>query len=135
MSKSEARMGTETIMVVDGDVLIRHAIADYLRSCGYGVIEAASSDEAAAVLAHGETSLSAMLCDVKIGGTMNGFELAQHARGARHGLKVVLAGTIEGSADAAADLCENGPQLARPYDPQGVVDHIKWLLAKAGRGK
>jgi len=135
MSKSEARAATETIMVVDGDVLVRHAIADYLRSCGYGVIEAASSDEAVIVLADSKTALSAMLCDVKIGGTMNGFELARHARDAHHGLEVVLAGTIEGSANAAADLCENGPHLARPYDPQGVVNHIKRLLAKAGRGK
>lgn len=135
MSKSEAQAATETILVVDGDVLVRHTISDYLRSCGYGVIEAASSDEALIVLAHSETGLSAMLCDVKIGGTMNGFELARHARSVRLGLEVVLAGTIEGSADAAADLCENGPHLARPYDPQGVVDHIKRLLAKAGRGK
>lgn len=135
MSKYEAYAAIETILVVDGDVLVRHAIADYLRSCGYGVIEAASSDEAVIVLAHSETALSATLCDVKIGGTMSGFELARHARDARHGLEVVLAGTIEGSANAAADLCENGPHLARPYDPQGVVNHIKRLLAKAGRGK
>lgn len=133
MSKSEAPAATETIMVVDADVLVRHAIADYLRSCGYGVIEAASSDEAVAVLSHSETALSAMLCDVQIGGTMGGFELARHARTARPGLKVVLAGSIEASANSAADLCEHGPHLARPYDPQGVVDYIKRLLAKTDR--
>lgn len=135
MSMSETRAATETVMVVDGDVLVRHAIADYLRSCGYGVIEAASSDEAVAVLDSSETALGAMLCDVKIGGTMSGFELARHARAARPGLEVVLAGSIEAIANTAAHLCESGPHLARPYDPQSVVNHIKRLFAKANRSR
>jgi DNA-binding NtrC family response regulator len=121
-------------MVVDGEVLVRHAIADYLRHCGYGVIEAASSDEALTVLQGSEVPLAAVLCDVAISGTLNGFQLRHWMREHCSGVDVMLAGNLESAASAAADLCEQGPTLARPYDPQGVVDYIKRLLAQRQRG-
>jgi len=37
---------TASILIVDGDIVTRHAIADYLRHCGYKVVEAANTDEA-----------------------------------------------------------------------------------------
>ena len=39
----------ETILVVEDDVLVRMPIAQYLRDCGYKVIEAANADEATTV--------------------------------------------------------------------------------------
>jgi CheY-like chemotaxis protein len=47
----------ETILVVEDDVLIRMPIAQYLRDCGYRVIEAVSADEAMTVLMHKETQV------------------------------------------------------------------------------
>ena len=40
----------ETILVVDDEVLIRMPISEYLRDCGYRVVEAVNGDEAIAVL-------------------------------------------------------------------------------------
>lgn len=121
------------ILIVDGEVLVRHTIADYLRHCGYVVIEAANTDEAIVVLNERSLALDALLCDVKILGTMNGFELRLWTRQNRPGVEVILAGTIPAVAEAAAQLCDNGPDIARPYDPQGVVDHIKRLIAQRDR--
>ena len=39
-----------TILVVDDEVMIRLAIADYLQECGFKVLEANSADEAVAIL-------------------------------------------------------------------------------------
>lgn len=122
----------ETILVVDGEVLVRHAIADYLRECGYTVIEAASSDEAMVVVQEANLPIHAVLCDAQINGSINGFELKRWVVEHRSDLQVVLSGTIASAASAAADLCEQGPQLARPYDPQGVVDYIKRLMGARG---
>ena len=47
---AEAIQESDCVLVVDGDVLVRHAIADYLRLCGYVVIEASLSDEAEIVI-------------------------------------------------------------------------------------
>ena len=44
---------------------------------------------------------------------------------------LILTGTVEGAADAAAGLCEDGP-LPKPYEPAGV-DRIKRLLATRAR--
>ena len=46
---------------------------------------------------------------------------------------MILAGTAERAANAAAELCEDGPMLMKPYDPQIVLDHIKQLLAARAR--
>ena len=36
---------TDVVLVVEDEILIRVVIADYLRSCGYRVIEAASGED------------------------------------------------------------------------------------------
>jgi hypothetical protein len=46
---------------------------------------------------------------------------------------VILAGTLERAAEAAAELCEDNPAVTKPYDPQLVVDRIKQLLAARKR--
>ena len=43
-------MAIETVLVIDDEVIARMVISEYLRHCGYRVIEAANSDEALAVL-------------------------------------------------------------------------------------
>ena len=42
---SDAPAGAHCILVVDSEVLIRMVIAQYLRECGYRVIEAATTDK------------------------------------------------------------------------------------------
>jgi len=120
----------QTLVVVDSEVLIRHAIADYLRSCGYTVVEAATSDEALIVFKDTQIMIDAMLCDIKVDGSMNGFELSRVARTIHPGIEIALAGSVLSSAKAAANLCDSGPHLGRPYDPQGVGDYIKQVLTK-----
>lgn len=120
----------ETILVVDTDVLVRMTISAYLRDCGYRVVEAANADEALMILRQPELALSAVLADVALPEPLDGFGLARWIREHRNGLNVLLAGTPARAAGRAADLCEQGPDLARPYDPQIVVDHIRRLMAE-----
>ena len=124
-----------TILVVDEEVLIRFAIADYLRDCGYRVIEAASGKEAMLVIEKSDVKIDIVLCDAALKGKVNGFTLAQWIRTNRTDMPVILAGTPAKAADAAAGLCDEGPNLARPYEPQLVADRIKRLLAKRRENK
>lgn len=118
------------ILVVDGEVLVRHAIADYLRECGYAVIEAATAEEAQAVLAEASLAIAAMLCDASLGGAMNGFQLRQWLHAHRPDVPAILAGSVAGAAKAAAQLCDERPDIGRPYDPQLTLDYVKQLLAR-----
>lgn len=121
------------VLVVDGEVLVRSEIAAYLRDCGYTVIEAATTDEAVTVLSEPAIAVASVLCDARVGGAMNGFSFAHWVRGLGRGLDVLLAGNLERATDAAADLCDGGPQLRRPYEPAAVADRIRRQLAERDR--
>lgn len=118
----------ETILVVEDDVLVRVPIAQYLRDCGYKVIEAVSADEAMAVLLHSEIVVDVVFSDVAMPGSVDGFGLAKWIREHRPGLDVVLAGTVPRTVECAKELCEAG-SLPKPYEAQAVRDHIRRLLA------
>lgn len=131
--KTEAAVPDPSVLIVDGDIISRHAIADYLRHCGYAVVEAANTDEAMTALAELSLGVDIILCDIAAIGARSGFELAQWVRDNRPGLEVRLAGSLDVAAKTAADLCETGPHLKRPYEPQAVVDYIKQLRAARAR--
>lgn len=130
MSTDKLQSGAQSsILIVDADIISRHAIADYLRHCGYSVVEAASADEAYTALLEPTLSIDVILCEVATLGPQSGFELATWVKANRPELEVKLAASVEAAADDAADLCESGPHFARPYEPEAVVDYIKRLRA------
>jgi CheY-like chemotaxis protein len=134
MSNAEQK-DRRSVLVVDGDIISRHAIADYLRHCGYSVVEAADTDEAMVALEEPTLTIDVILCDVAAVGSESAFGLSRWVRLHRADLEVRLAGNTASSVDAAADLCETGPHLARPYEPAAVVDYIKRLRAGRHRTK
>jgi DNA-binding NtrC family response regulator len=117
----------ETILVVEDDVLMRMPIAQYLRDCGYRVIEAVNADEAMTVLSHQETVVDVVFSDIEMPGSIDGFGLAKWVREHRPGLDVLLAGTVSRAVNSAKKLCEQGP-IPKPYDAQVVHNHIRHLL-------
>ena len=131
MSDSNVELvdSTDVILVVEDEVLIRLVIAQYLRDCGYRVIEAAHADEALLVLRKSETEIDVVFTDVEMPGSMDGFALAQWVRSNRPGMEVILAGSVHRAVQAASDLCDQQNNLPKPYDPQSVHDRIRRLLA------
>jgi CheY-like chemotaxis protein len=127
---SSAATPMQTVLVVDDEVLVRLSIGEYLRECGFRVIEAANADEAIIVLKEPDLVVDIVLSDIEMAGTMDGFGLAQWVRRHEPGLAIVLAGTPARLAGEAAELCNEGPQLAKPYDPHTLLDRIKRLLAE-----
>jgi CheY-like chemotaxis protein len=122
----------ETVLVAHGKALVRSELAAYLRECGYRVAEASSADEALVVL-RSATLVDIVLSDVDLAGEMDGFGLASWIRANRPEVQVTLSGTPAKSAEAAANLCEQGPDRAVPYDHKFLADRIRHLLA-ARRG-
>lgn len=125
----------ETILFVEDDIFIRMPIAQYLRDCGYKVIEAVNAEEAMAVLTQKQTIIDIVFSDIEMPGAVDGFGLAKWIREHRPGLDILLAGTVPRSVDSAKELCEQGP-VPKPYDPQTVHNHIRRLLAtRSAAGK
>ena len=107
-------------------------ISEYLRHCGYKVVEAANADEAFTILKHTEVNIDVVFTVVQLPGTVDGFGLATWIRKNRPTLDVILTGTIPGAAKSAADLCDEGT-LPRPYEPKVVTDRIRRLRAAHSR--
>jgi CheY-like chemotaxis protein len=122
----------ETVLVVEDEVLVRMVISDYLRECGYKVIEATNADEALAVLQHLDVRVDILFSDIEMPGEMDGFALSTWVRRNRPDLEVILTGSVPRAANAAANLCDSGP-LSKPYEPQAVVERIRRLIATRAR--
>ena len=119
---------SETILLVDDEVLVRMVIASYLRECGYRVIEAMNTAEALMVLQTDDVVIDAVLNSVEMPGPMNGFELAVWLRKNRPGIPIVLAGTAEKAAKKAQEICKEATMLSRPYESEIVLREIRRML-------
>lgn len=121
------------ILLAESDVLVRAPLAEYLRQCGYRVLEAQSAAEARMLLNAGQAAIDMVFIDAGLSGAENGFALASWVRQAHPGVDVLLAGSVAKAAQKAAEVCENGPALAKPYSHELVLARIQKLLHEAGR--
>ncbi len=121
-------MNAPHILIVDADILVRTPLAEYLRECGYTVMEAVDSIEAQALLTDKPSAVDLVLADVG-GEDRSGFALAKWIRERFPDIRVILAGSIAGSVEKAVGLCEDGPALSKPYDHRAVLEQIQRLRA------
>jgi len=121
-----------TVLVVADEVLVRMAVSDYLRECGYNVVETSDAREAIEVMTS-DVIVDIAFSDIAMSGSLDGFGLAQWIRRERPDIKVVLTSGIARSAKAAGELCEDGPMLAKPYDHADLERRIRALLASGDK--
>jgi len=117
------------VVLVEPDVLTRIAIADYLRDCGYVVIEAHSAEDAIRVVESG-LAVHVVFAEVDLP-QMSGFDLARLLRARDPSIGILLTHGPEGAAEKAGDLCDEGP-LPKPYHHEDVVRRIR--LLREGKG-
>ncbi|MEY9593614.1 DNA-binding response OmpR family regulator [Bradyrhizobium yuanmingense] len=125
-------MQTATVLIVEQDVLVRHPLAEYLRECGYRVVEATHHDEARACLEGEKHRIDVALIDVG-GPTGLGFTLSAWIRNTHPAVKTMLGATVGKVLALAGDLCDEGPQAAKKLNYRPVLDHIRQLLATRKR--
>jgi DNA-binding NtrC family response regulator len=124
-------MEPPTILIVERDILVRQPLAQYLRDCGYRVLEAVNAAEARGAVSTERESIDVVLMDVKGVPSEGGFALASWLRSSHPTIKVLLGGTIAKVLQLAGDLCNDGP--AGGLDYRLVLDHIRRLLAGRDR--
>lgn len=122
------------ILIVESNILVRQPLAEYLRDCGYKVIEAASITEARQLLREQTIAVDIVLADAAY--DQDGcFALATWVRSSQPGVEVVLAGTVAKLAGEAGDLCAEGPAPDRPLDHRQVLERIKQAIAARDRSR
>jgi DNA-binding response OmpR family regulator len=121
------------VLLVEGDVIVRHPLAEYLRKCGFTVFEAADGNEAMQALKTPALRIEIVLADMTTAGS--GFVLRQWVTTQNLSAEVILAGSLEKAVEHAGSLCNDGPALAKPYEHHLVLDHIRRALARRGGSK
>jgi DNA-binding response OmpR family regulator len=127
-------MSGPCLLLVDGEELVRAPLAQYLRECGYRVLEAVNAKEAQRILSEGSQIADIVLADIQTLGE-EGFAFAAWVRKNKPRIRVVSAGTVAAAAHKAGDLCEEDPPIRKPYDHQLVLDRIRRLLAERDRNR
>ncbi len=124
----------QTVLLADGDVIVRHLVAEYLRACGHKVLEAASCEEAKAILQAG-IEINSVLSDAELAGGESGFALAHWIRRYRPKIEVVLSSTVIAKAQVASEFCARFPTQP-PCDSAGLAARIRALsVARRRRGR
>jgi CheY-like chemotaxis protein len=117
----------QTVLIVESDVLIRHALAEYLRGCGFGVVETATALEAKTIMQRGP-EVDVMLADARLAGDEGGFALAQWTRRYRPKVAVVLTSTLANKSEAIAGLC--GRHHPSPPPASLIRDRIQAMRSR-----
>lgn len=118
----------EAVLLIEGDILLRHPLAEYLRECGFVVHEAANGEEAKAALGSRKLSVGIVFADMTSVGS--GFQLQAWIRSQMPDVEVILAGSIDKAVDQAGRLCNDGPALVKPYEHRLILDRIRKSLSR-----
>ena len=112
------------ILMVEDDVLIRAAAAEYLRGAGFIVREAIDVGDAVAILQASDVGV--VFADVKLAGPQTGFDLLEIIRRDYPQVKVLFTSGVVPAEDVAPT---GAPFVRKPYFLFEIERHIKALLA------
>ena len=120
-----------TIILVDDDADVRYAVGELLRETGYAVCEAASGEQALAVLQSGPADL--VLTDIYMPG-IDGIDLILQARAHDPALKIIAfsgGGMRQDPKVATALATMNGADhvMQKPVDNEQLLAAVAKLTA------
>ena len=112
--------GSEVVLVVEDDPLIRELLREVLASLGYQVIEAGSGTEALQKAASQKERIDLLLTDVVMPG-MNGRELADALRRERPGLRILYLSGYTQDILIRQGVLERGAALVQKPLTTGIL--------------
>jgi len=134
LASTGASEGSETILVVEDDPIVRGAVTTQLTSLGYNVIIATNAAEALALIDNC-VAFDLLFTDLVMPGTMNGDQLAKEAAKRRSPLKVLFtSGYTESSVIHHGRLDPGVLLLAKPYRKADLARMVREALARPTAG-
>ncbi|MGZ0175948.1 MAG: response regulator transcription factor [Acidimicrobiales bacterium] len=121
--------GTQTVLVVDDEPMVREVLTQYLTRDGFLVVEAADGEEAVAKLDACAPDL--VLLDLMLP-NKHGLEVLRHARSTSD-VPVILLTALGDEKDRVAGL-ELGADdyVVKPFSPREVSARVKSVLRRSG---
>jgi CheY-like chemotaxis protein len=131
---SEPQRGSETVLVVEDDALVRGYVVAQLKSLGYHTITAANGPDALALLNQG-VAFDVLFTDVVMPGGMNGRELADAVTRLRPGVPVLYtSGYPEAAMMHDGRLDPGVALLNKPYRQSDLARLMRQVLGSRAVG-
>ncbi|MFA6244737.1 MAG: ATP-binding protein, partial [Candidatus Hydrogenedentales bacterium] len=122
------RIGTETVLVVEDEDMVRGPVVKILQMDGYETLEAGSGEEALQIIEAYEGTIHLMVTDVVMPG-MNGRELAEQVAKLRPATKVLfMSGHMEELIVGQGVLTPGVPFLQKPFQMTVFADKVREML-------
>jgi two-component system, cell cycle sensor histidine kinase and response regulator CckA len=127
-SFGKALPGSETILLVEDEELLRTPIREILERQGYSVLEAGNGEEALVVARQYPGPINLLLSDIVMPG-MNGRDLAGQLSRIRPDLKVLFMSGYTHNAIVHHGVLEEGLAfLEKPFTPEALAVKIRQVL-------
>jgi signal transduction histidine kinase/FixJ family two-component response regulator len=121
--------GSETILLVEDEEMVRELGCRVLRQYGYRVLEARQASEAMRLASERTVPIELMVTDMVMPGGLSGRELAQRLSASRPDMKVLfISGYTEDEGFRHSDPDRRMPFLQKPFTPQALVQAVRELL-------
>ena len=118
-------------LVVDDDALVRMTAADILEDAGFQTLQAASGDEAMALLAEQHASIALVFTDVQMPGSRDGYAVARETAEQWEHISIVVA---SGRAyPGPGDMPDGAVFINKPFSAKVVYAHLKEVLPDGKR--
>jgi CheY-like chemotaxis protein len=91
------------IMVLESDVIVRTEIAEFLRECGYKVIEGITANDLWIII-DAKAELDVVFSEVNLPGETDGFTVARRIRQTYPEIDIILTSSVEGAAENPAEI-------------------------------
>jgi CheY-like chemotaxis protein len=127
----EAR-GTETLLLVEDEEMVRQLVARVLRDLGYEVFETSSGDEALSLSDSLDRSIDLLVTDVVMPG-MSGRELAEILTVRRPTTRVLFMSGYTDEAIVHHGVLDGESEfIGKPFTPQELAHKIRGVLEPSG---
>ncbi len=111
------------VVLVEDEFLVRALMTDVLSDAGFDVREAGQAQEALAIMEAQAADVSVLFTDIHMPGTMDGVALVHYVYDHWPNIRLLIA---SGRARVSADDLPPGCRfLAKPYDLQHTLDHVR----------
>jgi CheY-like chemotaxis protein len=125
--------GSETVLLVDDDDMVRTTVGLMLDDLGYTVIEARGGAESLAILQRGD-KIDLLFTDVVMPGPVSGRQLADEARKIDPALRILFTSGYTENAIVHDGRLDPGLELlSKPYGREQLAAKLRRVLDGAGK--
>jgi CheY-like chemotaxis protein len=107
------------MLVVEDEWIICSTIANYMRAHGWEVLEASSGEEAFSYLKDNMSPVSVLFTDIRLGGQLNGWDVADAYRASNPDIGVIYA---SGNVIEPDRVVAQGTFFPKPYAMEKILE-------------